>query len=195
MDETNFLYNLFVMPSMMNHRAITSISIPMYYETTGLLTPKLGGATSIARRKQRSGRNVFLSDCGEFVIVHEFPVFDQNGGIGTLGDWVMGHATSQNPKIVIYRSHGKITIMNEDSPQPEYGRSRAPIPIPGATRSESGSDRGSTNHPTHYLQTSSMQSQWATNPQIVAEWQFPRDEIATQVKVSMDVGKGSDGNV
>ncbi|KAF8424212.1 hypothetical protein EV426DRAFT_107463 [Tirmania nivea] len=210
MEDSNFLYKPLVMPSMMNQRAITSVSIPKYCEINpeaGLHIPNLGtrssireqfGETGIVRRKQRWGRNVFLSNCGQFIIIHEFPVFDQNDGIGTFGDWVMGHATAQNSKIVIYRSHGKIAIMNEDLPQPDYGRSRKSIAIPGATQQQDNeSDRGNSVHsgPAYYLHTNPVQSQWATDPQIVAEWEFPRDEIVTQVKVSMDIGRGSDGNV
>lgn len=209
MEDSRFLYKPLVMPSMMNQRAITSVSIPKYCETkpkAGLLTPRLetrfniekqGAETRIARRKQRWGRNVFLSDCGQFIIIHEFPVFDQSDGFGALSNWVMAHAAAQNSKIVIYRSYGKIAIMNEDLPQPKYGRSRISIPIPGAIQPDNESDRSNSlhGHPAHYLHTNPTQSQWATDPQIVAEWEFSRNEIVTQVKVSMDIGKGSDGNV
>jgi len=209
MEDSKFLYKPHVLPSMMNQRAITSVSIPKYCETksvVGFLTPKLdscssikdyGGEKNVIKRKHRWGRNVFLSDCGQFIIIHEFPAFDQNDGVGALGDWVMGHARVKKSKIIIYRSYGKVAIVNENRPQPQYGRSRKPIPIPGATQPDTESDRTNSldDRPAHYLHTNPTQTQWATDPQIVAEWEFPRDEIISQVKVSMDVGKGTDGNV
>lgn len=205
LQETSYLYQPMVVPRMQSQRAISTVSIPKYTHTkprVGILLPtfrrgsyahKKKKAPKIVRRQQQWARKVFLSDCGQFVIIHEFPMFDQNSGETSLGDRVMRRTTSQESKIVIYRSFGKLAVINEDVPQPEYGRSRRPVSIPGMPQSDDLEDNGT--NPPYILTKKPKQTQWATDPQIVAEWSFPRDQIITHTKVSMDIGKGVDGNV
>ena len=85
------------------------------------------------------------------------------------------------------------SVMNEDSPQLGYGRTRERVIIPGME--EYIESEGTGPNAPCYISAHPKQSQWATDPQIVAEWKFPPNEIVSQVKVSMYVGKGGDGNV
>ncbi|KAF8451728.1 hypothetical protein BDZ91DRAFT_768330 [Kalaharituber pfeilii] len=138
----DFVYEPTETPIMQNHRAITTVSIPKFVETkrrTGLLSLKWqmtyganrGRAPDFGQRKQKWARSAFLSQCGQFVILHEFPIFSGRGSSCLFGNRIMNQLTSEKSKIVIYRTYGKLQIWNEDLPQPEYGRVSHPVNIPG----------------------------------------------------------------
>lgn len=195
-EEKKYSYKPDQVPIMQTQRAITTISIPKHFTVkpkTGLLAPKWAKNRSTSGEKQRWERNVFLSDCGQFVIIHEYPVYDWRTKLDIMGTFVMGSTTLEKSKIVIYRTFAKVSVRNEDLPQFDYGRTRERVIIPGMEEHIESEGPGS-NAP-YYFSVRPKQSQWASDPQIVAEWNFPPNEIVSQVKVSMDVGKGGDGNV
>lgn len=183
-EEKYYSYKPDEIPLMQNQRAITTISIPKHFTMkpkTCLPVSRCVRSRCTRREKERWERNVFLSDCGQFVIIHEYPAYDWHAKQDILG------------KIVIYRTFAKVAVMNEDLPQFDYGRSRERVVIPGM-EGYTGSGGTGSDAP-YYFSAHPKQSQWATDPQIVAEWKFPPNEIVSQVKVSMDVGKAGDGNV
>ncbi|KAI5793694.1 hypothetical protein DFH27DRAFT_140510 [Peziza echinospora] len=216
---------------MMNQRAISTISIPKQIEKRAdleemsfwqkalwrfRLGPKLLKA-EFAREKVKWERNTFLSECGEFIVVHEYPVYSDNEGWSTGAEKSLHQVTRENGKIIVFRTFAKVRVLYEDliedkSDPSDPGPGGSSEPSDGAVTQEnnrSDSDQGSeyseesiysdysidlfdeptviVNHP--------LQSLWASEPQIVAQWEFPRDQRVTHVKVSMDIGRASDERV